>query len=612
MAGISDPWISMTNASHLVLDGVPMKIPENFRPQQKVKDLLPRDIRVHHRQSKVLNLHYEYKVETEFMKWLEAVEREKLEIAEQKRIKEEAKKKQLERDLELQEALKKQKNAENKAEELSKVVSKPNLKKVALSDVTSTEDTKDTNKNLAVVPIVTDAILLPERASPVTVAASAETSTVIANVNIKDFENLAEDPFDNLELKTINDMQELESVLANSQAHSPKEETSTEKVQPPNGEVQSDSSNGTDRDSPIYQNPQSCISDDSNIYSNLAECQSTLPVKANNFNLKKPPIATPRLNPGSKSHNNLDTSAAVVQYKPASEDVNIIISSADSSVKSAPTLPPPVKPKPTISDKMINREGQQNENKPMRGSAETKVQSLANALSKDLGGAVNRPPGAPKGFSYTAAAPATENTKSNGREEKEVKDIEWPSLELRSPPATPIIAEPPSSYPPSSNPSSLINQSKDPMKQSNDLKKVPPAKQVKQKNSSGHVSPNKGKKQPNTQKAAHSSADGQVVESLLAMGFEKPQIVAAIQHLGSDTKQLAEHLCAVQQLVTHDVKWQSAQQAIFMCGHDLGKAGMFAKGYQQLSEFGFGEDQVKEALISNDMDMQKALDALVS
>ena len=41
------------------------------------------------------------------------------------------------------------------------------------------------------------------------------------------------------------------------------------------------------------------------------------------------------------------------------------------------------------------------------------------------------------------------------------------------------------------------------------------------------------------------------------------------------------------------------------------QAGKFARGYQQLSEFGFGDGKVKEALISCDMDVQKALDSLV-
>ena len=367
-----------------------------------------------------------------FVKWHEDAQKQQ---AEQQQLKEQAK---LKAQKEAEETLDNEKSetATSKTIEPAKQTEPP---------AAATESIKPS----AVRPAVTNEILRPQLASPVTVNSEInDTSAAAANVNIKDFENLAEDPFDNLELKTINDMQELESVLAITQVQQATNENIYSELQPPANDAGS-----TATEQPIYENPTDLVSDDNSIYGNISSCTPYPTVNSNNLHntIAKAPIAAPRANKTpSAATNNLDKPVfPTAQFNVRAGKVNILetntATTPTTSVKQEPSKPPPpVKPKPS-GNKPVKQLNTANGGSTDESSStkDTTVQSLASALSKEL--TANHPPGAPKGFSYTAA-PVPDITK-NGEDSKEVKDIEWPSLEQRSLPATPISEKPATVYP---------------------------------------------------------------------------------------------------------------------------------------------------------------------
>ena len=296
----------------------------------------------------------------------------------------------------------------------------------------------------ATVP-VSNSILQPERASPVTVMSQQPMKPLKSkDMSLRDFENLGEDPFDTAELKTINTMEVLESVLANSQGIATditSDQTYEESHPKP-------SDNGEPNEQ-LYMNPQEILRKRSP-YENISldKPQSSLVAAAK----KKGPVASPRT---SMIENNLNgDSQQTASFNPKSETVNI-----ETKPKSKPSqnsyennipvkLKPPTKPKPAglgqaaDGDKVVS--DSQEVSKVKTESGNGNVQSLANALSKDLVVSKYKPPGAPRGFSYLP--PATTDMESNTDSTTDLKDIEWPSLD--SNPATPEVSE---SYQPRRN-----------------------------------------------------------------------------------------------------------------------------------------------------------------
>lgn len=222
-----------------------------------------------------ISLQYDFKTENGFTEWLKDNEKEAQRLAEQKK-REAEDKERLRREAE-------QTTTVSEEPRSTETVKPPETAAVSKPAATSVEPVKTVTS----FPSVSNVILLPERASSVTVMATSATnglSKPSSQINISDFESLAEDPFDNMELKTINDMQVLESVLANTQAQQMSGNASatgntdmvTTDTRMPEGHD----------DSPIYENPVEITARANNIYSNVVLNSTTHTVPSDNL-LKK-------------------------------------------------------------------------------------------------------------------------------------------------------------------------------------------------------------------------------------------------------------------------------------------------------------------------------------
>jgi len=297
----------------------------------------------------------------------------------------------------------------------------PPAQSLANSLHSSTNKLENT-KPVSLAPVISDTILLPQRVSPEAESSSSKREPNSYHVNVQDFESLAEDPFDNLELKTINDMKELESVLANTQALQLSKADSIAKHSSSSAAIPADPSVQTPpavRKEVCNDVAEVSVSANGDV---LPSDQVQIQSESESTHQQQLPVEAP------SAHNDLNGGrpSPSVQFSRGADAVNIGISS--SSTQQQPNIkpkPPPVtKPKPKVDLKANNSKlgGASEVNEAAK--ADSKVHSLANALQKDLGKSMFRPPGAPKGFSYVSA---TMNDTSS-TENHQVQSIEWPSL----------------------------------------------------------------------------------------------------------------------------------------------------------------------------------------
>lgn len=366
---------------------------------------------------------YEFAMETGFIQYCEDVEQRKADIAEKLR----------QRKLQAEAEAKKENDAREQAEkEKSKQLEpiRPAPKPPAATEPVIAKPS-------------TNSILQPERASPVPLPASNPIKA--GDMSLRDFENLSEDPFESAELKTINDMEVLQSVLTISQNGAP-DTISVQHVS--ESRSQTEAKNIPDEE--LYQNPAEVLRNRP-AYENVAIQRPSSELVASAK--KKGPVASPRT---SVLENNLNGLSQSASFDPKSETVNIETTSKgkprqgnDYENNIPVKFKPPTKPKPVTNQPLSDNDGKTANGDHNSGS---NVQSLADALSKDLSLAKYRPPGAPKGFSYVPAATDSQSSDTH----MAAKDIQWPSLDSqKSIPSTPEVAtndvEPPLAKKPASN-----------------------------------------------------------------------------------------------------------------------------------------------------------------
>lgn len=272
-------------------------------------------------------------------------------------------------------------------------------------------------------PPVCNAILMPQRvSSPITAGSNIALATP-NSVNIKEFENLGEDPFESAELKTINDMEELKSLLSqtvSSDQPSPvsiKDASESERAST-NGEALTNKPAKIDKPhNDMYENVFKKRSKTPDIYENSTVSASA--VRPNSVTNVKLPIPAPRScnsEPNSpqqtKSLDQPPMTTAFEENSPSSIDK---VETEDNSTAQKPALKP--KPKPW---------------KPKSTTTSAKVASISNQIESDLNKAAKQKRGQLVGFSYTVAS----------KESESIKDIEWPMMESQSPSTTAITTSP--------------------------------------------------------------------------------------------------------------------------------------------------------------------------
>ncbi|XP_046366805.2 ubiquitin-associated protein 1-like isoform X2 [Haliotis rufescens] len=100
--------------------------------------------------------------------------------------------------------------------------------------------------------------------------------------------------------------------------------------------------------------------------------------------------------------------------------------------------------------------------------------------------------------------------------------------------------------------------------------------------------------------------------NLISMGFSRPQVARAVHKQGTDEKQVVEYLCHVNNLVEKGFNPIRAELALNLFDNNFPKAEKYLEMFVQFQELGFGEDKIREALVKENMDRDKALDFLTA
>ncbi|GFU15719.1 hypothetical protein NPIL_55371 [Nephila pilipes] len=101
------------------------------------------------------------------------------------------------------------------------------------------------------------------------------------------------------------------------------------------------------------------------------------------------------------------------------------------------------------------------------------------------------------------------------------------------------------------------------------------------------------------------------VDCITEMGFPKGQVARAVKHLGVDEKKVVEHLCQIQMLEESGYESSEAEAALHLHDYNRQQAKEFLDLVIQFQDLGFEKDAVKKALVQNKNDWNKTIDALL-
>ncbi|XP_033749757.1 ubiquitin-associated protein 1-like isoform X3 [Pecten maximus] len=102
------------------------------------------------------------------------------------------------------------------------------------------------------------------------------------------------------------------------------------------------------------------------------------------------------------------------------------------------------------------------------------------------------------------------------------------------------------------------------------------------------------------------------VNNLVSMGFSKPRSARAVEKFGKDEKEVIDHLCGVNNLSEKGFDTHHAEMVLLLYNNNLTRAEKYLDMFQQFKELGFSHDRIKEALVTNNLDREKALDFLTT
>lgn len=102
------------------------------------------------------------------------------------------------------------------------------------------------------------------------------------------------------------------------------------------------------------------------------------------------------------------------------------------------------------------------------------------------------------------------------------------------------------------------------------------------------------------------------VDKLTSMGFPRDRVARAVQKLGQDEKEVVEYLCLVDQLIEKGYNTYLAENALLLFQNSMQQACSYLDLYTQMQELGFNGEKIKEALVNANNDREKALDILTA
>lgn len=109
-----------------------------------------------------------------------------------------------------------------------------------------------------------------------------------------------------------------------------------------------------------------------------------------------------------------------------------------------------------------------------------------------------------------------------------------------------------------------------------------------------------------------SEEERKVVLQMVDMGFPRARAERAVRSLGTDDKRIVEYLCAVQSLTEKGFDSDRVEYALSVHNHDESVAHTYLQLTKQFLDLGFDEEAIRKALALHKNDRDKALDYLVS
>lgn len=103
-----------------------------------------------------------------------------------------------------------------------------------------------------------------------------------------------------------------------------------------------------------------------------------------------------------------------------------------------------------------------------------------------------------------------------------------------------------------------------------------------------------------------------LVQKIVEMGFPRARVARACQKLGSNDKKIVEFLLSLESLLDAGYQEGRAEHALSMHNQDLQATTKYLQVESQLLDLGFPADRVSEALVKFNCDRDQALEFLIS
>nr|CAB3267426.1 ubiquitin-associated protein 1 [Phallusia mammillata] len=566
-----------SSSGHVSLDGVEFKLSEVFT--SKPHHSYATDFDLKDPEVLLEDLEYNFQLEN---KILEEIRRKREEKEEQKRLKNEQKKREKQ---ELEEKHRLCMLEKEKEEELKKKLKEEETAK----EQNISKSRKLSPSNPFYNDLTENGILKPQPASPDKGVPGPKQPS---NVNIYEFETEAPDPFSDMELKTIDDIQELKDVLqivsSNSGKQSPEEvvtsigENNSEIIAPVNGVHNEPQNSERAKKSILIDQLTDLLTDDAEAADGVSQPTKPIPAaKPRNKKVKNiqpqyfpsqnppgflPPItsppamsaraASPRLSPANSSSftdiyeinagGQRRTDVSSSQTVPANSQTNV----TQNVYENIPSNIPPVKPRVVVRKRNNNEDNKS-------PTPELNPNSYGAVKSKVL-----------------ANKSASERAKFEDTINKALTSLPQ-----------------------------LPNKTYKPL----------PQDVTDQQTLSEQIKP----KSPHPQPLSPGLLSGlgqderDFAKSLISMGFKEQDVIRTMQKYGTDQKDVIEHLVILQRLVDHHFEIKNIEEALDIFNGNEQEAVKYLQLERQFIDMGFSTDKIKEALLLTDRNQEKALGILM-
>ncbi|XP_072051198.1 LOW QUALITY PROTEIN: uncharacterized protein [Amphiura filiformis] len=109
-----------------------------------------------------------------------------------------------------------------------------------------------------------------------------------------------------------------------------------------------------------------------------------------------------------------------------------------------------------------------------------------------------------------------------------------------------------------------------------------------------------------------STEDKNFVMTIMGMGFPKSRTARVVKRIGKDDRLVVESLCAVESLCSEGFPEERAEEALNLHDNNQETAKDFLKLLKQFEELGFKGDDIKRELIVHNNNHEKVLDSLTA